>query len=113
VRLFLFDIDGTLVSVRGAGRTAFARALEETYGTAGTIERYDFRGRTDLSIVHELMTGAGLDRERIRARVDACFQAYARELTRIIGDGSRIQVLPGVRRWSGGSARGRTRSSGS
>ena len=86
MRLFLFDIDGTLVSVRGAGRTAFARALEQTYGTAGTIERYDFRGRTDLSIVHELMTEAGLDLERIRARVDDCFQAYARELSQLIGD---------------------------
>jgi phosphoglycolate phosphatase-like HAD superfamily hydrolase len=96
VRLFLFDIDGTLVSVRGAGRTAFARALEQTYGTAGPIERYDFRGRTDLRIVHDLMTEAGLDVERIRARVDDCFVAYARELTRIIGDGSRVQVLPGV-----------------
>ncbi len=96
MRLFLFDIDGTLVSVRGAGRTAFARALEQTYGTAGTIERYDFRGRTDLSIVHELMTEAGLDLERIRARVDDCFQAYARELSQLIGDGSRVQVLPGV-----------------
>jgi phosphoglycolate phosphatase len=96
VRLFLFDIDGTLVSVRGAGRTAFARALEETYGTAGAIERYDFRGRTDLRIVHDLMTEAGLDVERIRARVDDCFLAYARELARIIGDGSRVQVLPGV-----------------
>jgi phosphoglycolate phosphatase-like HAD superfamily hydrolase len=96
VRLFLFDIDGTLVSVRGAGRTAFARALEETYGTAGTIDRYDFRGRTDLRIVHDLMTEAGLDTERIRGRVDACFQAYVRELTKIIGDGSRVQVLPGV-----------------
>src|SRR3989442_12607128 len=58
VRLFLFDIDGTLVTVRGAGRAAFARALEETYGTAGTIDRYDFRGRTDLRIVHDLMTEA-------------------------------------------------------
>jgi len=96
VRLFLFDIDGTLVSVRGAGRTAFARALEATYGTAGAIDRYDFRGRTDLSIVHDLMTAAGLDAERIHAGVDACFRAYARELTQIIGDGSRIQVLPGV-----------------
>ena len=96
MRLFLFDIDGTLVSVRGAGRTAFARALEETYGTAGTIDRYDFRGRTDLRIVHDLMTEAGLDVERIRARVDDCFQAYVRELTKIIGDGSRVQVLPGV-----------------
>src|SRR5437660_9581724 len=63
VRLFLFDIDGTLVTVRGAGRAAFARALEETYGTAGTIDRYDFRGRTDLRIVHDLMTEA-----RARAR---------------------------------------------
>jgi phosphoglycolate phosphatase-like HAD superfamily hydrolase len=96
VRLFLFDIDGTLVSVRGAGRAAFARALEEIYGTAGTIERYDFRGRTDLRMVHDLMTEAGLDVEQIRARVDDFFRVYARELTRIIGDGSRIQVLPGV-----------------
>ena len=96
MRLFLFDIDGTLVTVRGAGRAAFARALEEIYGTAGTIERFDFRGRTDLSIVHELMTEAGLDVARIRARVDDCFRVYARELTQIIGDGSRVQVLPGV-----------------
>jgi len=96
VRLFLFDIDGTLVSVRGAGRAALARALEETYGTAGAIDRFDFRGRTDLAIVHELMTAAGVDADRIRARVDDCFGAYVRELTRLVGDGSRVQVLPGV-----------------
>jgi phosphoglycolate phosphatase-like HAD superfamily hydrolase len=96
VRLFLFDIDGTLVSVRGAGRAAFARALEETYGTAGAIQQFDFRGRTDLSIVHELMAAAGVELERIGARLDECFEAYARELTAQIGDGSRVQVLPGV-----------------
>jgi phosphoglycolate phosphatase-like HAD superfamily hydrolase len=96
VRLFLFDIDGTLVSVRGAGRAALARALEETYGTAGAIDRYDFRGRTDLRIVHELMTGAGVDADRIRTQLDDCFGAYARELARLIGDGSRVRVLPGV-----------------
>lgn len=96
MRLFLFDIDGTLVSVRGAGRAAFARALEATYGTAGAIQQFDFRGRTDLSIVHELMTAAGLEVERIRARLDACFETYARELTVQIGDGSQVRVLPGV-----------------
>src|SRR2546422_498232 len=85
VRLFLFDIDGTLVSVRGAGRAAFARALEETYGTAGAIDRYDFRGRTDLRIVDELMTAAGVDAGRIRARLDDCFQAYVRERARALG----------------------------
>ena len=96
MRLFLFDIDGTLVSVRGAGRSALARALEETYGTAGAIDRYDFRGRTDLRIVHDLMTDAGVDADRIRSRLDDCFEAYVRELARLIGDGSRVRVLPGV-----------------
>ena len=84
---------------RGAGRAAFARALEEMYGTAGTIERYDFRGKTDPHIVDDLMTEAGLDVEQIRARVEACFRAYARELTRIIGDGARVQSCPAWRTW--------------
>ena len=96
MRLFLFDIDGTLVSVRGAGRAAFAVALRETYGTDGAIDRYDFRGRTDLRIVHELMTAAGLDVARIRAGIDDCFRAYVRELTRLIGDGSTVKLMPGV-----------------
>src|SRR2546422_11018949 len=42
------------------------------------------------------MAAAGVDAGRIRARLDDCFQAYVRELTRLIGDGSRLQVLPGV-----------------
>jgi len=46
--------------------------------------------------VHELMTAAGLEVERIQARLDACFATYARELTVQIGDGSRVRVLPGV-----------------
>jgi len=96
VRLFLFDIDGTLVSVRGAGRAALAHALETTYGTTGAIDRFDFRGRTDLAIVHELMTDAGVDAGLIRSRVDDCFRAYVSELRRLVGDGSRVQLMPGV-----------------
>jgi phosphoglycolate phosphatase-like HAD superfamily hydrolase len=96
VRLVLFDIDGTLVSVRGAGRAAFALALEQIYGTSGAIDRYDFRGRTDLRIVHDLMADAGVAADRVRARLDEFFEAYARELTRLVGDGARVRVLPGV-----------------
>jgi phosphoglycolate phosphatase-like HAD superfamily hydrolase len=42
------------------------------------------------------MTAAGVDAGRIRARLDDCFQVYVRELSRLIGDGARVQVLPGV-----------------
>jgi phosphoglycolate phosphatase len=96
VRLFLFDIDGTLVTARGAGRAALGRALLQTYGTTGPIEDYDFRGKTDQRIVWDLMRGAGLDAERIAAGVVASFEAYVAELERLIGDGARVSIMPGV-----------------
>ena len=97
MQLFLFDIDGTLVTARGAGRTAFNRALVEVFGTVGPLEAtYDFRGRTDLSILYELMGAAGFPEEEIASRTEACFAAYVRELADVIGDGRRVEVLPGV-----------------
>ena len=96
VRLFLFDVDGTLVTARGAGRAAFGRALQATYGTPGAVDVYDFRGKTDPRIVWDLMRGAALDDAAITRGLDAFFAAYLEELRRAIGDGSRVQVMPGV-----------------
>ena len=96
MRLFLFDIDGTLVTARGAGRAALQAALAVTYGTAGPIDHYDFRGKTDPRIVFDLMREAGVPDDLIEARMSACFDAYVRELEQQIGDGSRVTVLPGV-----------------
>jgi len=96
VRLFLFDIDGTLVSAGGAGRVALGRALEEVYGTVGAIDRYDFRGKTDPRIVLDLLAAAGWSEADIRARLSSCFAAYVRELDALIGDGGRVRLMPGV-----------------
>ncbi len=94
--LFLFDIDGTLVSAGGAGRVALGRALQTVFGTTGPIESYDFRGKTDPRIVWDLMGAAGLDQARIAGRLAACFDAYVAELDTLIGDGSRVKVMPGI-----------------
>jgi phosphoglycolate phosphatase-like HAD superfamily hydrolase len=96
LRLFLFDIDGTLVTARGAGRAAIGRALASTYGVTGPIETYDFRGKTDQRIVRDLMRDAGLDEARITAGMEACFASYVAELELVLGDGGRVTVLPGV-----------------
>lgn len=97
MRLFLFDVDGTLVTARGAGRAAFNRALLEVFGTVGPAEAgHDFRGKTDLSILYTLMGAAGFGDDVIAARAEACFAAYVRELGVAIGDGSRVEILPGV-----------------
>ncbi len=96
MRLFLFDVDGTLISAHGAGRRGLARALEEVFGTAGPIDRYDFRGRTDPRIVLDLMHAAGVAEADVAARLPACFDAYVRQLTAMIADGSRVSIMPGM-----------------
>jgi phosphoglycolate phosphatase-like HAD superfamily hydrolase len=96
MRLVLFDIDGTILTARGAGRRALAAALTAVYGTAGDIERYDLRGRTDPRIVFDLMEGAGLTRPAVHDRLDDCFEAYARGLAAEVGDGNGVVTLPGI-----------------
>jgi phosphoglycolate phosphatase len=96
VRLLLFDVDGTLLSARGAGRRAVKVALERIYGTAGGIDEYDLRGKTDQRIVFEVMGAAGVARERVKERLDEFFEAYARGLVEEIGEGRNVMTLPGV-----------------
>jgi phosphoglycolate phosphatase-like HAD superfamily hydrolase len=96
VRLLLFDVDGTLILARGAGRRALARALVEVFGTAGALESYDLRGATDRAIVHDVLAAAGIAAPRVRERLDDCFEAYARALSREIAQAGGVQVLPGV-----------------
>ncbi len=96
MRLFLFDIDGTLVTAHGAGRLALTQALQAVYGTAGSGEGYDFRGKTDPQIVFDLLRAAGLPDELIQARLAACFDAYVHNLEDLIADGHPIQVMPGM-----------------
>jgi phosphoglycolate phosphatase-like HAD superfamily hydrolase len=96
VRLFLFDIDGTLISSRGVGRRALARALEDVYGTRGSLDRYDTRGKTDQRIVVDVLRAAGLREEAIRAGLDTCLTAYVRELEMLIGPGDCVTTMPGM-----------------
>ncbi len=96
MRLLLFDVDGTLLSARGAGRRAVKTALELVYGTGGAIDGYDLRGKTDQRIVFDVMESAGLSREAVKERLDDFFEAYARGLVEEIGDGRNVATLPGV-----------------
>jgi phosphoglycolate phosphatase len=98
VRLYLFDVDGTLISARGAGLRALGAALRETFGTAGPIESYDSRGKTDPRIVFDLMAAAGVPEDIVHARLATCFDTYLGRLAEALGDGSAVDVMPGVAR---------------
>ncbi len=96
MKLVLFDVDGTLISARGAGRRAMRVAFERVFGTAGGIDRYDLGGRTDARIVHDVMTAEGWEPARVKERLDEFFEVYVGGLTTEIGDGRNVITLPGV-----------------
>jgi len=53
VRLVLFDIDGTLVHTGRAGSQAFAKTFATEFKAVDGIEKLQFAGRTDVSLVRE------------------------------------------------------------
>lgn len=52
--LVLFDIDGTLLDVRGAGRKSFSLALQAAWGVDESLEGFSFAGATDLGVLNQL-----------------------------------------------------------
>ncbi len=59
-RVFLFDIDNTLLYTGGAGGLAMAQAFEQLYGVANGFAGIEFSGRTDRWILQ-----TGLDNHAI------------------------------------------------
>lgn len=94
--LFLFDVDGTLVSARGAGRRAMGRALEAVFGLTGPIGSYDFRGKTDPQIVFDLMGSAGLSEGRVQERLGSFYARYVEDLRTEIERAGGVALMPGV-----------------
>lgn len=97
MKLVLFDVDGTLVSTRGAGRRALGRAMREVYGTAGAIDEYDFHGKTDPRILWDLLIALGRTPESIEAGLGSCFARYLVHLESEIGNGEEVSLYAGVK----------------
>jgi phosphoglycolate phosphatase-like HAD superfamily hydrolase len=95
VKLVLFDIDGTLVHAGGQAKPLFAEAVLEVFGTAGDIDGYDFSGKTDGRIVHDLLAGAGVPEATIRAGMESVRHGYLARMRERF-DPARVRVLPGV-----------------
>jgi phosphoglycolate phosphatase-like HAD superfamily hydrolase len=96
MKLVLFDIDGTLLTDRGASREAFSDALREVYGYDEDLSRYDFSGRTDPQIAHMVLRDAGWTRERIDERLARLWELYLAGLERNTTPG-RVHVMAGMR----------------
>ena len=105
--LVLFDIDGTLLRCGPQVRPLFVAALELVFGASPSheglfrerldreLETYDFGGRTDPSIVLDLVGATGLGEEEILESLEAVRAEYVERLDAGL-DHRRMELLPGV-----------------
>lgn len=98
-RLVLFDIDGTLVKVLGAGRRALAEAFARVFERPDAIAHLDpewFAGKTDLYIFRQVALDAGIttwDYERRYTELEAI---YLELLRRHVEKHPDAHALPGA-----------------
>jgi phosphoglycolate phosphatase-like HAD superfamily hydrolase len=95
MKLILFDIDGTLVWTRGAGRESTRLAMLEVFGTVGALVDHKFGGKTDWQTLIELLHVAGFSYDEIERRMPAYNAAMERGLSSIIHQYD-VQPCPGA-----------------
>ena len=96
MRLVLFDIDGTLLSSEGIGRTAMRRALGSIFGSPGN-PAYRYDGKTDRQIVRDVMRLEGHSDEYIDSQMEKLIETYLEGLIENAKSGNfNVRPLEGV-----------------
>lgn len=92
-KLFLFDIDGTLLLTGRAGEHALRLGLKERFGVDDDLAAISFAGSTDGAIARQMFAANGIPAtpENIADLLDGYVHHLARELPRREG-----RVLPGI-----------------
>lgn len=92
-KLFLFDIDGTLLLTGRAGEHALRLGIKERFGVDDDLSSISFAGSTDSAIVRQMFAAHGIPAtpENITDLLDGYVRHLARELPRREG-----RVLPGI-----------------
>jgi phosphoglycolate phosphatase len=95
-KLVLFDVDGTLIATRGAGRRAIHAALLKEIGVEGPLNGVRFDGKTDPQIVRELLQVARHPEDEIASLMVEICERYLGLLVTELDVGPAPQVYPGV-----------------
>lgn len=98
--LLLFDIDGTLLRTRGAGREALDEAFLRVLGWPDAMAGVSLAGATDRGIVRSVAARFGVSWDGVSQPpfdVDGVRQAYLEALAPRLAQPGRVALCPGVR----------------
>lgn len=94
-RLYLFDIDGTLLNTGGAGGKAMRAAFDALWAKSTGFMNVEFSGRTDYAIFRQATRQAGIANDNFEDELARFRRAYYRRLpASLVANEGR--VLPGV-----------------
>ena len=92
--VYLFDIDGTLITSGGSGRRAMIRSFEHALGRESLTLSFSFAGMTDRMIIRQGLTELGLpDGEDT---IDIILKDYLQILESEVQVAEQYAVHPGV-----------------
>jgi phosphoglycolate phosphatase len=91
--LLLWDIDGTILSAKGAGPQAFEKATLEYFGEAIPLSSIDWPGATDYAIAYALLKKVG--RQVTRAAAQELIDTYLYHLPEFLFS-THAQPMAGV-----------------
>ncbi len=98
MKLFLFDIDGTLLNPKRVGSKAVRRTLENVVGRGDALEGVRLSGMCDWGIWREVLSSEGYSHDEVDAQLPELLRAYVAELAHILASPEHPdpEPLPGV-----------------
>ena len=92
--VLLFDIDGTILESRGAGRAAFEQAFERAHGRRDACAGVAFGGMTDRAIARRGLAAIGAPTDD--ATIEAFLTVYLDGLEAALARAAHIRVHDGI-----------------
>lgn len=95
MKLLIFDIDGTLLTAGGVGRSAFNAAIKDIYGLDEAWGDTVAHGKTDPQLVEEIITRE-TGRRPSPDETARLLAVYVEFFAQHIADSPRFRILEGV-----------------
>jgi phosphoglycolate phosphatase len=96
MKIFLFDIDGTIMLSGGGGLRAMTRVFSERYGVADPFNGFRFQGKVDPAIFREALTLHRVDCADPDAEIAAMIPIYERYIAEEMPRMENPHLYPGV-----------------
>lgn len=96
--IFLFDIDGTIISTNGAARRALEIAVAEFLELPSFKANFNFGGMTDRVILEQSLEQYALEKKIVfpRSSFSELMKHYLNVLERVMNEASSVIVHPGI-----------------